>query len=162
MSPESDELNQTVEDVCHALRAHADVVRTSASNPTAIVNSGERVSRAVLKHEAALMRVAGWSSPLRHVGRLPFYETSIGKAPGDPDGGTAVVVTARYELDVREPMNVVDMARGRFADDTIDSVSVALQRFVQAEGWDPTHVAGAAIRVAAADVDVRVDLGFGQ
>jgi hypothetical protein len=156
MSAEPNELDQAVEGLCRALRAHAEVLQTFASDPVVVIRSGELVSRAVLEHETAVMRVGGWSSPIRHLGKLPIYDQSIGPASNASDDREAVKVTARYELQVREPADVVDAVRGRFADDTIDSLATALRRLVEAEGWDPTQVAGGAIRVTGADVDVEV------
>lgn len=154
MASEPDALDQAVESLCLALRAHADVVRASASNPETIVRSGEVVSRAVLEHEAVLMQVAGWSSPLRHLGTLPFYGQLPGDASADRGEGFSVEVSARYVLRISDIDAVVAAARGRFADDRIVSLPVALRRLVQAEGWDPTQVAGGLITVAEAEVTI--------
>ena len=80
------------------------------------------------------MHVAGWSSPLRHLGSLPFFERVDGAEPTDPSGGQRVEVTARYLLKVLSPADVVAAVRGRFVDSTIEDLSAALQRVAEAEG----------------------------
>jgi hypothetical protein len=120
--------------------------------------SREQVTRAVLNHEAVLMRVAGWSSPLRHLGALPIYGGAIDTdSSGEPVGtDIRVVVTARYNLAVRDPDRVVNLLRGRYAEDNIDGLDRALLVSVQAEGWDPSVLAGGAVQVETADVSIDV------
>jgi hypothetical protein len=53
------------------------------------------------------------------------------------------------------PDEVVAAVSGRFADDAIDNLLSALQRLVEAEGWDPERVAGGAMKVTSANVVIE-------
>lgn len=60
--------------VCQAVEAHAQLCLADSNDVLGIIGTGERLVAAMLEYERRLSDT-GWSNPLRHLGRMPLYES---------------------------------------------------------------------------------------
>jgi hypothetical protein len=158
---DASDLRLAAEKVCEALRIHADVCARNPEDVGAVIRAGEALVRAVVEHERVLGATAGWSSPIRHLGPLPIFDTAGDRQMLEPTINTAstegpqrVRLTARYDV-VVDRDELVAFVHARFGHD-LASWEAALRWLYEAESWDPQRYPAAVVRAEAANVRTEV------
>lgn len=147
------DLHASIEKVTSALYQHARLCDEKAP-VSDIVQAGEELVATVIEYEKALFEMTGWSTPIRHLGRLPMYSlsgTQGAEVPALP-AGEPIEVLERYVLIV-DAGAVEVLAEGRGAS-AMNNATEAVRFLIESDGWDIHQYPTNAVRLLEHHLDV--------
>jgi hypothetical protein len=139
--------------VCHAIETHARTVLDDPYEVASVVKAAVALQHAVLTYEERLMSDAGWSNPIRHLGRLPQFTSEDLYGDSPPDDAARVRVVAKYVVAVKDEELLSNLVEGRWGDRP-SNVEEAVRFLYESDSWDVAQYPPGRIRLLEADLDI--------
>jgi hypothetical protein len=147
-------LVESLHAVCSALSTFSREASEEPYFPPDVVAAGVDLIDALLKYEAKLNEVTGWSLPIRHLGPSDRMKVALNTESAADAYSAPIHVTVRYALNLRDRQDFAWSVESRFGEE-FATVADAVRMLVSAETWDPSSFPDRLISSFQVDIDVQ-------